>query len=161
MPDDRKPDELEDYLRDDSALSREYRRESALEPPAALDRQVLRHARVPSRASGPSRSPQNLAPLAFAACVFLSVALVLAMVLGPPALKKPDDTPHVVQVRNYFRDYQREAPRAVAASPREREPAKWLADIAALRRAGRNTEADAEMRRFRSAYPNYMAAIDE
>ena len=150
MPDDRKPDELEEYLRDDSALSREYRREIAPQPPPALDRQVLRHARVPSRAS------QNLAPLAFAACVFLSVALVLAMLLGPPTLKKPDDTPHVVQVRNY----QREAPRAVAASPRE-EPAKWLADIAALRRAGRNAEADAEMRRFRSAYPNYMAAIDE
>ena len=154
MPDDRKPDELEEYLRDDSALSREYRREIAPQPPPALDRQVLRHARVPSRAS------QNLAPLAFAACVFLSVALVLAMVLGPPTLKKPDDTPHVIQVRNYVRDYQREAPRAVAASPRE-EPAKWLADIAALRRAGRDAEADAEMRRFRSAYPNYIPAIDE
>ena len=100
---------------------------------------------------------QNLAPLAFAACVFLSVALVLAMVLGPPSLKKSDDTPHVVQVRNF----QREAPRALPASPREREPAKWLADIAALRHAGRYAEADAEMRRFRSAYPDYMTAIDE
>jgi hypothetical protein len=152
MP-DRKPDELEEYLRDDSALSREYRREIAPQPPPALDRQVLHHARA-------ARS-RNLAPLAFAASVFLSVALVLAMVLGPPTLKKPDDTPHVIQVRNYVRDYQREAPRAVPASPREREPAKWLADIAALRRAGRDAEADAEMRRFRSAYPNYMAAIDE
>ena len=150
MPDDRQPDELEEYLRDDSALSRQYRREISPQPPHALDRKVWRGARVTS-------PRQNLAPLAFAACVFLSVALVLAMVLGPPTLKKPDDTPHVIQVRNY----QREAPRALAASPREREPAKWLADIAALRRAGRNAEADAEMRRFRSAYPNYIPAIDE
>jgi hypothetical protein len=148
---DRKPDELDEYLRGDSALSRQYRREGAPPPPQALDRQVLAAARVTSGAS------QNLAPLAFAACVFLSMALVLAMVLGPPSLKHADDTPHVVQVR----DYKSELPRALAASPREREPAKWLGDIAALRRAGRNAEADAEMRRFRSAYPDYMAALDE
>jgi len=36
-----------------------------------------------------------------------------------------------------------------------RAPSVWLADIAALRRAGRTTEADAELRRFRSTYPNY------
>jgi hypothetical protein len=151
MPDDRVNDELDEYLRGDSALSRQYQREAAPQPPHALDRQVLKSTRVPAARS------QNLAPLAFAACVFLSMALVLAMVLGPPSLKKPDDRPHVVQVRNY----QREAPRALPASPREREPAKWLADIAALRRAGRDAEADAEMRRFRSAYPDYMTAIDE
>jgi uncharacterized protein (DUF58 family) len=98
-----------------------------------------------------------LAPLAFAACVFLSLALVLAMVLSPPSSKRADDTPHVVKVR----DYKSELPRAPLASPREREPAKWLGDIAALRRAGRNAEAEAELRRFRSAYPDYMAAIDE
>ena len=36
-----------------------------------------------------------------------------------------------------------------------RPPSAWLADIAALRRAGRNREADEELRRFRSAYPTY------
>jgi negative regulator of sigma E activity len=150
-PDDRKPDELDEYLRGDSALSRQYRREAAPLPPHALDRQVLAAARVTSARS------QNLAPLAFAACVFLSVALVLAMVLSPPSSKKADDTPHVVQVRSY----KSELPRAALASPREREPAKWLSNISALRRAGRDAEADAEMRRFRSAYPDYMPAIDE
>jgi hypothetical protein len=38
---------------------------------------------------------------------------------------------------------------------RARAPSVWLADIAALRRAGRNREADAELRRFRSTYPDY------
>ena len=150
-PDDLSSDELDEYLRGYSALSRQYQRESAPLPPPALDRQVLRCARATSARS------QNLAPLAFAACVFLSVALVLAMVLRPPALKNADDTPHVMQVRVY----KSESPRAPLASPREREPAKWLADIAALRRAGRDAEADAEMRRFRSAYPDYMVAVDE
>jgi hypothetical protein len=151
MPDDRVTDELDEYLRGDSALSRQYRREEAPLPPHALDRQVLKSARVTSIRS------QKLAPLAFAACVFLSLALVLAMVLSPPSSKKADDTPRVVQVR----EYKSELPRAPLASPRERAPAKWLADIAVLRRAGRDAEAEAEMRRFRSAYPDYMAAIDE
>jgi hypothetical protein len=151
MPDDRNPDELDEYLRGDSALSRQYQREGAPLPPRALDRQVLKSARAPSGAS------QNLAPLAFAACVFLSLALVLAMVLSPPSSKKADDTPHVVKVG----DYKNALPRTLAASPGEREPAKWLSSIAALRRAGRDAEADAEMRRFRSVYPDYMAAIDE
>jgi negative regulator of sigma E activity len=150
MPD--RHDELDEYLRGDSALSRQYQREAAPQPPHALDRRVLKSVR------GFSARSQNLAPLAFAACVFLSVALVLAMVLSPPYSKKnADDTPRVVQVRNY----QREVPRTLAVSPHEREPAKWLADIAALRRAGRDAEADAEMRRFRSVYPDYMTAVNE
>ena len=37
-----------------------------------------------------------------------------------------------------------------------RAPSVWLADIATLRRAGRNSEADAEYRRFRIAYPGYI-----
>ena len=42
-----------------------------------------------------------------------------------------------------------------------RKPAVWLADIAALRRAGRHSEAAAEMRRFRIAYPNYIIPSEE
>jgi hypothetical protein len=37
----------------------------------------------------------------------------------------------------------------------------WLGDIAALRRAGRDREADIEMRRFRSAYPDYLIPVSE
>jgi hypothetical protein len=35
----------------------------------------------------------------------------------------------------------------------------WLADIAALRRAGHDREADAEFRRFRSTYPDYSIGV--
>lgn len=145
MPD--KPDELDEYLRGDSALSRQYRRESAPAPPHALDRLVL---------NTPLKS-QSLAPLAFAASVLLSVALVLAIVFGPQAVRRADDKPHVVQVRVYSTD----PPRVAGLSPRERNPAAWLEDISALRRAGRDSEADVEMRRFRSTYPNYNLPISE
>ena len=133
------PDELDEYLRGDSALSCQYRREPAPPPPPALDRPVLSRGARGLRAA-PARSPY-LAPLAFAASVLLSVALVLAIVFGPQAAKRVDDAPRVVRV-------------AYSSYPKPvRAPKAWLADIAALRRAGRNREADEELRRFRSTYP--------
>ncbi|HXI47253.1 MAG TPA: hypothetical protein VNH39_01600 [Steroidobacteraceae bacterium] len=153
MPDKRVPDELEEYLAGESALSRQYRRESAPMPPHALDRLVLDAAAKPKT---PLRA-QGLAPLAFAASVLLSVALVLALVFAPQAAKKADDEPRVLKVSVYKSD----PPRAAPASPRERKPAVWLEDIAALRRAGREREADVEMRRFRSAYPDYLIPVSE
>jgi hypothetical protein len=142
------PDDLDEYLRGDSALSLRYRRESAPAPPHVLDRRVLRLSR---EALG--RSP-CLAPLAFAASVLLSVALVLAMVFGPQAAKRLDDNgPRIVRV----------AARADMGPNRSdvlrtRTAKAWLTDIAALRRAGRNDEAEAEYRRFLSAYPGYLEA---
>src|SRR5229473_1940115 len=68
------PDDLDEYLRGDSALSRQYRRESAPTPAHALDRRVLGLSR------GTHVKSPCLAPLAFAASVLLSVALVLAIV---------------------------------------------------------------------------------
>jgi len=154
MPDDPKPDELDDYLRGGSDVSCEYQRNSSAAPPHELDRLVLESAG--SLKSKTPFKPQSLAPFAFAASVLLSLALVLAMVFGPP-VKKPDDKAQVVRVRIF----KSEPPRATPASPRERNPALWLEDINALRRAGRSNEADAEMRRFRSAYPGYIVPISE
>lgn len=37
-----------------------------------------------------------------------------------------------------------------------RTPEVWYADIEALRKAGRNTEADAELARFEAAYPDWL-----
>jgi hypothetical protein len=157
MPEKHAPDELDEYLRGESALSRQYRRESATVPPHALDRLILSSAGFKSaRLKAPLRS-QNLAPLAFAASVLLSVALVLAMVFGPQAVKKTDDKPHVLKVSVYKAD----PPRAALASARELNPAAWLEDISALRRAGRDRDADIEMRRFRNAYPDYLLPISE
>ena len=157
MPDE--IDELDQYLRGGSDLSRQYKRESAPVPPHDLDRSVLEAASSLKSKTAISKSPfkpQSLAPFAFAASVLLSLALVLAMVFGPQ-VKKPDDKPQLVRVRIF----KSEPPRATPASPRERNPALWLEDINALRRAGRATEADAQLRRFRSAYPDYVIPISE
>jgi hypothetical protein len=148
MPDERACDELDDYLSGDSALSWHYRRENSPEPPHALDRALL-------KAAHPFKS-QALAPLAFAASVFLSLAMVLAMVLGPQA-KKSDDGARVVQVRMF----KTERPRAAITSPRERNPAAWLAYIDSLHHDRRDNEAELEMRRFRSAYPDYVIPLNE
>jgi hypothetical protein len=145
------PDDLEEYLRGDTALSRRYRRESAPAPPHVLDRRVLRLSRQAERTA--QSLSTCLQPLAFAACVLLSVALVLAMVFGPATRRTDDNTPRLVRVaaraevrpQLYGNDLSRARPAKV-----------WLADIAALRRAGRNAEADAEYRRFRNAYPDYV-----
>ena len=147
-------DELDEYLRGGSDVSSEYRRQPAPAPPHELDRWVQSVAG--SLKSKTPFKPQSLAPFAFAASVLLSLALVLAMVFGPQ-VKKPDDKAQVVRVRIF----KSEPPRATPASPRERNPALWLEDIAALRRAGRGNEAEMEMRRFRSAYPDYIIPISE
>jgi hypothetical protein len=154
------PDDLDEYLRGDSALSCQYRRESAPTPPPALDRRVLEMSRAAGELTAPhdSQTPRNLraasaappclAPLAFAASVLTSVALVLAIVFGPQSAKRADDAPRVVRVVAHAELPQ---PYSKAARP----PSAWLADIAALRRAGRNREADEELRRFRTTYPTY------
>jgi hypothetical protein len=97
--------------------------------------------------------------LAFAASVLLSMALVLAIVFGPQKARRGDDAPRLIRVAartdlspapvdRRLRLYSSDPPHA-------RAPAQWLADIAALRRAGRIGEADLEFRRFRNAYPAY------
>jgi hypothetical protein len=162
MPDE--TDELDQYLRGGSDLSRQYQRESSPVPPHDLDRRVLEAAgslksKPPKSKPLKSKSPfkrQSLAPFAFAASVLLSLALVLAIVFAPQ-VKKPDDKPQVLRVRIF----KSEPPRATPASARERNPVLWLEDINALRRAGRATEAEAQMRRFHSAYPDYVIPISE
>jgi len=154
MPDEPIADELDDYLRGGGEVSHQYKRDAQPAPPHELDRWVLEAAGwLPAKAPF---KPQSLAPLAFAASVFLSLALVLAMLFGPQ-VRKTEDKPQVLRVRIF----KSEPPRATPASPRERNPALWLEDISALRRAGRGNEADVEMRRFRSAYPGYIIPISE
>lgn len=145
-------DELNEYLRGDSALSCRYRSEAAREPPPALDRAVLRAAR--STVRGVAVKSPCLAPLAFAASALLSVALVAAIVLAPASTRRASDArngqaPRVTPVRLY------------SEATETRQPSEWLADIAALRRAGRLREAAVEMQRFHSVYPHYIVPTDE
>jgi hypothetical protein len=45
---------------------------------------------------------------------------------------------------------------AKEAAPPQRTPEAWYAEIKALRKAGRNKEADAELARFEAAYPGWL-----
>ncbi len=175
-------DELHEYLRGDSALSRQYRRISVTQPPPELESRVLQAAAakvdapvdVPvavlgSRQSAPHgeardgrAKPPYLAPLAFAASVLLSVAVVLAIVFGPQPAKHHKEAPHLVRTAAHAglapsTLLPRKLELYSSDPPRMRTAAAWLADIDALRRAGRDSEADAELRRFRSAYPDQAA----
>jgi negative regulator of sigma E activity len=165
-----RPDDLEEYLRGDSALSRRYKGEPAPAPPHVLDRRVLRLSQEAQSTAQNTvqctaqRLTSRLQPLAFAASVLLSVALVLAIVFGPQTAKRTDDNaPRLVRVAaradlspNVSLNHRAQLYGGDLQRPRA--PAAWLADIAALRRAGRNSEADAEYRRFRSVYPGYTQA---
>ncbi len=148
------PDDLDDYLRGNSLLSRQYRKEPAPTPPHALDRRVLGLSREVH-----AKSP-CLAPLALAASVLLSVALVLAIVFGPQGARHIDNAPRLVRVAAHA-GASPNAPldrrlQLYSSDPRlARAPSVWLADIAALRRAGRSSEADEEFQRFRKIYPGY------
>jgi hypothetical protein len=149
------PDDLNEYLRGDSELSRAYRKEPAPLPPPALDRRVAALC-IPGAVNG--RSP-CLAPLALAASVLLSMALVLAIVFGPQKAKRGDDAPRLIRVAARADLSPAPVDRGLrlysSDPPHPRTPSQWLADIAALRRAGRMNEADTEFRRFRNAYPAY------
>jgi hypothetical protein len=136
-------DELNEYLSGGSALSRDYRSQNTPEPPHALDRLVLRAA-----LGRPVKSP-CLAPLAFAASVLLSLAMVAAIVIAPASSRRASDAPRMTPVHLYN------------DSNDTRVPSQWLADIAALRRAGRLREAAVQMQRFHSLYPHYIVPTDE
>lgn len=149
------PDDLNEYLRGDSALSRQYRKEFTPVPPPAIDRRVL----ALSSPYGTLGKSPCLAPLAFAASVLLSMALVLAIVFGPQKARHGDDAPRLIRVAARADLSPAPVDRRLrlysSDPPRPRTSSQWLADIAALRRAGRSSEADTEFRRFRNAYPAY------
>jgi hypothetical protein len=151
------PDDLNEYLRGDSELSGVYRQEPSPGPPSALDRRVL----ALSSPRGTTGKSPCLAPLAFAASVLLSMALVLAIVFGPQKAKRGEDAPRLIRIA--ARTDLSPAPvdrrlRLYSSDPpHPRTPSQWLADITALRRAGRISEADTEFRRFRNVYPAYSA----
>ena len=145
------PDELEDYLRGGSVLSQQYRRESAWSTPHALDRRVLKQRR------DACARPQYLAPLAFAASALLSVAIVVALAIGPQRARHGEDSPRMIRAA-----VRTGAPLHLYSSdPRKvRTRAEWLEEIAALRRAGRDAAADLEYRRLLAAYPPAVTLRD-
>lgn len=172
---ERKKDDrlLDDYLRGDSPLSRAYRETGREEPPAHLDAAILAQAKAAVGAR--RRKPRWFMPLSLAATVVLSVGVVLLMsregvtpvpmetplpTPGAPALKPtapaviekaPIVTPKVTVTP---KEAPRFEPREVVIPPKK-SPETWLAEIDALRKAGKHIEADAELAKFRQRYPDY------
>ena len=170
---ERKKDDrlLDEYLRGDSALSRAYRETGREEPPAHLDAAILAQARA---ATVPRRGgkPRWFMPLSLAATVVLSVGVVLLLsregvtpvpmetpspmpVAPAPKLTAPT-APAVVEKAPAVtpKEVPRFEPREVVIPPKK-SPEAWLAEIEALRKAGKHAEADAELAKFRQRYPGY------
>lgn len=180
MTERKKDDQLfDEYLRGDSPLSRAYRETGREEPPAHLDAAILAQAKV---AVGTRRKPRWFMPLSLAATVVLSIGVVLLMSregVTPVPMETPSPTsdapvpkpmtptvPPVVAPKATVVPKQapvapKEAPRfeprvfTPKEAPVVRSPEQWLAEIEALRNAGKHIEADAELAKFRQRYPDY------
>ncbi len=73
-----------------------------------------------------------------------------AEVINPPAPPPGESAPLAAERTRVAGSLAKEA-----AVP-QRTPEAWYADIEALRKAGRNEEADAELARFEAAYPDWL-----
>lgn len=168
---ERKKDDrlLDDYLRGDSPLSRAYRETGREEPPAHLDAAILAQAKA--AVATHRRKPRWFMPLSLAATVVLSIGVVLLMSregvtpvpMEAPVLKPTIPTaPAVVEKAPVVtpkatvtpKEAPRFEPREVVIPPKK-SPETWLAEIEALRKAGKHAEADAEQMKFRQRYPDY------
>ncbi len=102
-------------------------------------------------ASQTAAAPANPAPPSQAAAAPAAAGRAAPANAAEERAPQPTESPALARA-----DAKREAPRTPSA-PHPQDPKVWLAQIDALRAAGKTSEADAEMRRFRSAFPNYPA----
>jgi hypothetical protein len=156
------PDEFDDFVARRRPLF--PRPPDGLEPPAELDRLVLRQARDAIRPESPEPAYHGARwgmPVAVAASVLVAAGIVLHVFSKGP---EPQ-----VTVQNVAQ--QLEAPAAVStgvpAAPGGREsPAwrgdarAWMAEIERLRAAGRTAEAEAELVEYRKSQRAYAGSPD-
>jgi hypothetical protein len=150
-------------------------------PPAAISPDLLRERAVDSagavaKESAPSELHYNVAPEDFPAepeaeSDLGQVSATGSRVSGPeqelkassemaaeendlPAPPRADAAPMVAERSGIAT--------AITAQPaaKARSPEDWFADIKALRKAGRNQEADAELARFEASYPDWIKQHD-
>jgi len=156
-------DEFEEFLKRRKPV---FRRpdDEMFEPPAELDRVVLRQAREAIKPEEPMRvfsAPRWSMPIALAATLVLAFAVIFRA--GMPQEKvspKPEVTVQSISDRV-------ESP-AVAAAPVvasespawRRDPKSWQAEIQRLRDAGDTTRADAEYAEFKRQQRAYASSPD-
>jgi hypothetical protein len=150
--------EFEEFLRKRRPLFREL--DDGIEPPAELDRIVLRHARQaiePEPEMRVYRSPRWAAPVAIAATLVVGLAFVLQF--GPPA--RPTVQPEVTVENIAQRVEVPPAPPAAADTPEWRRDARsWMAEIERLRASGDLARANAEQAEFNRQHRAYAASPD-
>lgn len=100
-------------------------------------------------------SANGVAPVVPAAPSAADKAVLMAKEVGVAA---PQYTPAPEQERTAAS--ARKAAKAAVVAPHPADPKVWLQQIAALRAAGKADQADAEMQRFKAAFPNYTAPPD-
>jgi len=172
MSEPERDEEFEAYLRRRSGLLNRLGSAQKLEPPDDLDDIVLQRARQAIQA--PRRLPLYKAPrwalaVGLVAIILLSLSLVLNVSLNRSAqlgsrspaataarqAKVPDGAPTAGGAPT-----PGEAPPPAGEPPAPADPQAWLKQIQALRAAGKDAQADAQLRRFRAAFPGYPLAPD-
>jgi hypothetical protein len=158
---------LEEYLRRKSALSMGYRRMYIEEaPPPELDRAITARARRALRWLAPALVAAVMAVALIGAANYGVKAWMNAMVVMEKSMKQRRDErqkqlekERAEQPIGVVIDAD-DIPKQDAADAAAREQidriarAAWLEKIEALKREGKTEEAEAEMQRFRQAYPD-------
>jgi hypothetical protein len=94
-------------------------------------------------------SPMPVAPVPKPTAPAAPAVVEKAPVVTPKATVTPKEVPAVTP-----KEAPRFEPREVVIPPKK-SPEDWLAEIEALRKAGKHAEADAELTKFRQRYPDY------
>jgi hypothetical protein len=165
------PDEFDDFVARRKPLF--PRPPDGIEPPAELDRLVLRQAReaIRSETSEPAYHGTRWGmPVAIAASVLVAATIVLHI-----GLTQREPVPQVT-VQNITQRTEQAATPAPTATPApaettastsaaatpdwRRDTRSWLARIERLRAEGKTAEADAEMAEYRKANRAYAGSPD-
>ena len=160
------PDDFEDFVARRKPLF--PRPPDGLEPPADLDRLVLRQAREAIRPESPEPAYHGTRwgmPVAIAATVLVAATIVLhvGMTKDPAA---EVTVQNVTQRTGQEQAQAQPAPApAPAATPQarpdwRRDAQTWMAQIERLRAEGKTAEADAELLEYRKANRAYAGSPD-
>ncbi len=157
--------EFEAFLKRRSPMHRRLSDFDHAEPSVELDRMVLGRAReaIETPAQPPVyRATRWAMPLGLAATILIAFTVLLNIehrdtkqaAAAPAAIAEMSaDAPVALASKRAIAPVP--TPRAVAAHA---DAESWLREIAALRTAGKNAEADRELVAFRQAYPAHAGA---
>jgi len=156
-------DEFEDFLKRRKPAFRKPDDEM-FEPPAELDRLVLRQAREAIKPEEPMRvfsAPRWSMPLALAATLLIAFAVIFKAGMPADTAPKPEVT--VQNVTDRVEAPAAAAPPMVAAGEVpawRRDPKAWQAEIQRLRETGDTARAEAEYAEFKRQQRAFASSPD-